>query len=175
MSKMPKSSGSSSVDGEIIPQEIKEIAEDIPEEVVDRIVEVTTTRIHQSEMWSGPLPPPDIFKQYPVEVQKAIVNQATAQMKHRHKIEATVVASNVRNSTKGMSFAFWLTIAMMAAGTGLVAMGHSTAGLVAIFGTGGFQGGNFLFQKWREMQRASKNAKQQNEDAIDSPAAKKDQ
>ena len=118
---------------------------------------VTTARVQRT--WSGPLPPPEIFKQYPKEVQRAIIQHADKQMKHRHKIENQVVASSLVSSAKGMNYAFWITLAMIGAGTFLVALGHSTAGLVAIFGTGGVQGGNYLLQKLREMHRAGDGAK----------------
>jgi len=121
--------------------------------------------------WSGPLPPPEIFNQYPKEVQEAIIAQADAQMKHRHKIESKVVASGVANSGRGMNYAFWLTLTMIGAGILLVGMGHSTAGLVAIFGTGSFQAGNYLLQKAKEMHRTGKRAKKLNKEHIEDEQA----
>lgn len=166
MSESSDNPQNDAIDGEVLAKKIQDVAKDVPPDEAKRIARVVTTYVRE-ESWEGPLPPPHIFKQYPKEVQKAIVGQASAQMKHRHKIESKVVASGVKASEKGMTLAFWITVAMIVAGTVLVALNHSTAGLVAIFGPSGFQGGNYLFQKWREIHRASQSAKKQNDRHMD--------
>ncbi len=50
--------------------------------------------IIKGTFFSEPLPPPDDFNKYPAEVQKAIVQDARAQMKHRHSVESKVVDSD---------------------------------------------------------------------------------
>lgn len=68
-----------------------------PESVKGEILDKLPKRergIIKGMIFSGPLPPPDEFNKYPPEVQKAIVNDARAQMKHRHKIENKVVDSD---------------------------------------------------------------------------------
>ena len=51
-------------------------------------------KIIEGVFFSGPLPPPDDFNKYPLVVQKAMVKDARAQMKHRHSIERRVVDSD---------------------------------------------------------------------------------
>lgn len=68
-----------------------------PESVKGEILDKLPKRergIIKGMIFSGPLPPPDKFNKYPPEVQKAIVNDARAQMKHRHKIENKVIDSD---------------------------------------------------------------------------------
>jgi hypothetical protein len=48
---------------------------------------------------------------------------------------------------------------MIIIGAILIALGQDIAGLVAIFGTGTFQAGNFFLQKWEEMRKISKKSK----------------
>lgn len=67
--------------------------ESIEGEILDKLPK-HERRIIKSMTFSGPLPPPDEFNKYPPEVQKAIVNDARTQMKHRHKIENKVVDSD---------------------------------------------------------------------------------
>lgn len=67
--------------------------ESIEGELLDKLPK-RERRIIKGMIFSGPLPPPDEFNKYPPEVQKAIVNDARAQMKHRHKIENKVVDSD---------------------------------------------------------------------------------
>jgi uncharacterized membrane protein len=147
------------LEGELVDKEIKDVAQGVPEETLKRIVHVTKSKVE----WSGPLPPPHIFKQYPVAVQKAMVAQANAQMKHRHKIENKVITSNIKNSGQGMKYAFIITAGLAVIGAFLVAIGKSTAGLIAIFGPSGFQGGNYLIQKWQEFRKVSTRSKEENE------------
>jgi|ADGO01.1.fsa_nt_gi hypothetical protein len=147
---------------ESLPDDLKKAAKDAPPEVLAAI-----QRISISQSWSGPLPPPGVFSKYPVAVQKAIVAQADAQMKHRHKIETKVIASNIENSRRGMGFAFWLTLAMFASGVFLLAIDKPVAGLVALFGPAAFHGINFFFQKWREMHEVGKNANDENDKQIE--------
>lgn len=162
MKESPKKLKAKALEGELLPEELKEVAKNVPPEVVKKIVRVTTTRI-KSE-WIGPLPPPGVFKQYSPEVRKAILQQANSQMKHRQKIENKVIASNIRNSSRGMHYAFVLTITLILVGALLVAIGKSTEGLIAIFGTSGFQGGNYLIQKWREIHKVGKDVNDESDE-----------
>jgi uncharacterized membrane protein len=146
---MAKKKTDSAIEGELLDKELKSLPP-----TVKKIMQMSI-----ESHWSGPLPPPEIFKKYPKEVQKAIVDQANAQSKHRQSIEKSVVASNIKNSSRGMTFAFWLTITMIIIGAILIALGQDIAGLVAIFGTGTFQAGNFFLQKWEEMRKISKKSK----------------
>lgn len=146
---MAKKKTSTAIEGEILNKEI----ESLPPKVKEIV------RMSIESHWSAPLPPPEIFKKYPKEVQNAIVEQAKAQSKHRQSIEKSVVASDIKNSSKGMIFAFWLTMVMIVAGTLLVFLGQDIAGLIAILGTGTLHVGNFFLQKREEMRQISKKSK----------------
>jgi uncharacterized membrane protein len=161
-SEQPPQPDTDPLEGEVIPKEVEEVAKDVPKKVVANIVRVTR-RIESETRWIGPLPPPEIFKQYPPDVRKAMVQQASAQMKHRQKIENKVIESNIKNSGRGMNYAFGLTITLIVVGAFLVAIGKSTEGLIAIFGTSGFQAGNYLLQKWREMHKVSSDVDKQSD------------
>ena len=70
-------------------------------------------KIIEGVFFSGPLPPPDDFNKYPLVVQKAIVKDARAQMKHRHSIESKVVDSDsfvVKVGSVGTVFMYLLCI-----------------------------------------------------------------
>lgn len=136
------------------------LAEGVPKEALEKVM-VTVSRL-----WSGPLPPPEVFRQYPPEVQKAIVAQANSQIKHRQSIENKVIDSNISNSKIGMKFAFAITVALIVTGTVLIIIGKSTAGLVAIFGPTAFHGGNYLIQKWQEWRKIGTDVAQENNKAV---------
>lgn len=141
-----------------------EIIDKIPEELRKKLDPELLAAISISvrESWSAPYPPPKIFKQYPPDVRKAIIRQSDSQLKHRQQIEKKVITSNIANSGRGMTYAFWLTMGLMTSGVILLLAGVSTAGLVALFGGSGFQVVNFLFKKWQEHSEISKNAGEEN-------------
>lgn len=76
--------------------EISEIIEnsDIQEDDKERIIEII-----QQEVFKGPIPHPDILRQYE-DIQSGfaseIVNMAVKEQTHRHEIEKTIVQSEVQ-------------------------------------------------------------------------------
>lgn len=76
--------------------EISEIIEnsDIQEDDKERIIEII-----QQEVFKGPIPHPDILRQYE-DIQSGfaseIVNMAVKEQAHRHEIEKTIVQSEVQ-------------------------------------------------------------------------------
>lgn len=142
---------------ESLPEEIRKEAKKLSPDVLAAL----TISIRQS--WSGPLPPPEVFKKYPAAVQKAIVAQADAQLKHRQQLEKKVVSSNINAGRTGMRYAFWITVILIGTGAFLIASDHSVAGLVAILTPTAFVGSNFIIQKWREIRKIGKDSSNDND------------
>lgn len=64
-----------------IPPEILEAAKSGDLEVVTRLIRI----VHA---WQAPLPPPEIFREYPDAVQNVITDNWVGESKHRRKIES---------------------------------------------------------------------------------------
>lgn len=95
------------------------------------------TLTERSEFYSGRLPPPDFMKQFEeIEPGSAnrIIQLAENQQSHRHSLEQTAVDSNVRNEGRGQIFAFILSMVTILGGIGLIAIGKSIEGLIALIG-----------------------------------------
>lgn len=142
-----------------LPDELKDL-DGVPPEVVARMM------VSIKRSWSGPYPPPDILKQYPKEIQKAIIAQANSQSKHRQSLEKQVVASNIKNSSTGMSYGFWITVLLIGAGVFLISHGKSAEGLLTILAPSAFHGGNFIVQKWREWREVATQAAEENDKSV---------
>jgi len=86
---------------------------------------------HQSSSFSGPLPPPEMLKEYN-EVLPGMANRILAmaenQSVHRLEIEKKGVANEITLSQRGQWCAFAFAILALISGTVLVAMGHAAAG-----------------------------------------------
>ena len=83
--------------------------------------------------FSGPLPPPDILKQYDLIVPGAanrIIVMAEEQGKHRQDIEKVVIASDSRNSTMGIVAGFVVSLLLIGASVFLIIIGKSAEGTV---------------------------------------------
>ena len=97
--------------------------------------QVVTRTVSQS--YSGPVPPPNILKEYDLVVPGAaarILAQAEAQTQHRIKLEDRVTNSDIRKSYWGLGIGAVVSLVPVVGGCILVALGHDTAG-AAIAGT----------------------------------------
>lgn len=75
------------------------------------------------QSFQGPLPHPDILKQYNEcypQAAKIIIDKFSEQVDHRIDIEKTVIKSNTRNSTLGVVFGFILGLVGILSGTYLI-------------------------------------------------------
>lgn len=87
--------------------------------------------------FSGPLPPPEILKEYQKILPGAadrIITMAERQMAHRHTLERSVTQSDIWKSYLGMMAAFLIAMSGIGAGSFLVYWGHDWAG-VGFFST----------------------------------------
>ena len=97
--------------------------------------QVVTRTVSQS--YSGPVPPPNILREYDQIVPGAaarILAQAEAQTQHRIKLEDNVTTSDIRRSYWGLGIGAVVSLVPILGGCGLVALGHDAAG-AAIAGT----------------------------------------
>ena len=67
----------------------------------------------QHEEFSGPIPPPSLFRQYDQIVPGAaerLLQMAEKQSAHRIELEHSVVASDIRKSERGQRFGFCIAL-----------------------------------------------------------------
>lgn len=89
------------------------------------------TRV-QGVSFQGPLPPPEILRQYGEVVPNGaerIMSMAERNQEHRHGLEKEVITKGVRNESRGQWLGFILFILLIAAGTYLLATGKRIEGL----------------------------------------------
>ncbi|TXT25737.1 MAG: hypothetical protein FD138_2918 [Planctomycetota bacterium] len=99
--------------------------------------------------YSGPIPPPDLLKQYD-EISPGtalrIIAMSEKQSEHRMSLEKKVVESGITRSTAGLVCGFLIACVFAGAGVWVASMGHpaagatiataSVVGLVGVFVTG---------------------------------------
>lgn len=103
-------------------------------------------RIQRTELYAGPLPPPDTlakFEQILPGAADRILKQAEAQTQHRIEIEKKVIDSDIRKSFLGLIFGFIIGLGGIGGGIYLATFGFDVFGpllsggslisLVAIF------------------------------------------
>ncbi len=107
--------------------------------------------------FQGPLPHPQILKQYDQVypgAAKIIFTLVSAQSKHRQELEKKVIASDIQHERLGMYFAFIITVTMIIGGIILIMLGKSVptgiTGFFVIFLPAIFQGYNFYQKKQDE-------------------------
>lgn len=94
----------------------------------------------RSELFAGPIPPPDVLKAYGEvvpEAPKIIIDMAVAEQQHRHKNEDDVIKYSARDSKAGIITAFTLSMTTIVLGFIAIILGHAVGGTVfASFGVG---------------------------------------
>lgn len=91
----------------------------------------------QSEEFSGPLPRPDILKQYSdvfPDCPRRIVEMAEKQANHRRELEKKALFSGANRELFGQVSALIITLAAIASGTYLTTQGRSVEGVAEILG-----------------------------------------
>ena len=109
--------------------------------------------VRHSETFEGPLPHPNHLAQYESVLPGTadrIIQMAEEQSSHRQFIEKKVIDSNIKNERLGMLLGTGLTVLVTIVGAILVFSGKSVAGWIALFGPGGFQVANYIWQKNKE-------------------------
>jgi uncharacterized membrane protein len=92
-------------------------------------------QMHESFSFSGPLPPPNLLKQYNEVVPNGaerLMKMAETQQAHRQELEKTVVHGNVEAESRGQWMGLFISIAVIAAGTYLAAIGRQVTGGILV-------------------------------------------
>jgi len=77
--------------------------------------------------YSGPLPKPEHFERYEQTLPGAadrILQMAEAQSKHRQSLESLIVNSDIKNSHRGQTLGFILSVTGLGCATYLIATGQ---------------------------------------------------
>ncbi|MGB1287072.1 MAG: DUF2335 domain-containing protein [Aggregatilineales bacterium] len=115
----------------IIPENVEEVLENLPEESRNEIISLIETRM-SFEKYSGPIPHPTIMGHYehiaPGSANR-ILTMSEKQMEHRQEIEKLVVRAGIRREFMGMVLGFILSIAVMIGGFGALFLGFSAVGV----------------------------------------------
>lgn len=95
----------------------------------------TIARIEASSVsFSGPLPPPDMLQRYNEIIPNGadrVMTMAENQSKHRERIEAAVIESNVKSQARGTTYGFIMGMTGLLGGMFLIYSGHGTTGITA--------------------------------------------
>src|SRR3989344_3906565 len=89
--------------------------------------------VHQSQSFSGPLPPPEALARYEQVVRGAaerIIAMAEKQAMHRQDLEAKVIRSDISNSRLGLWFGLTIGVVGIVSGTFLAYNGHAVVGTI---------------------------------------------
>lgn len=111
--------------------------------------------MHQMEMYSGPIPHPDILRKYDDVVPGAadrIINLVEREASHRHECDNLRIKTERRDSLLGIIFAAFLCIVSIVAGVLIALKVSGTAGTVV----GGFLGASGLASVFGAMIRTTR-------------------
>lgn len=107
----------------------------------------------RGEMFSGPLPPPEMFEKYErvlPGLADRITKMAESQSEHRQKLETSVINFDKIKSLLGLVFAFLIVICAIVAGTFLIFKGKPWGGsVIALFPLSTIVGMFIYQQYWR--------------------------
>jgi uncharacterized membrane protein len=116
----------------IIPEEVEELLEGLPE-AQQKAVKAVLVGVSYQRHWQGPLPPPDILKQYndafPNGAERIFL-EAQKQTDHRISLEKTVIPEEQKQSSRGQKFGLIICLSFLAACFTLVVLGHEVSGTI---------------------------------------------
>lgn len=94
--------------------------------------------VHQSQSFSGPLPPPEVLQKFNDVVPGAaerIVRMAEEQATHRKELERKVIESDIERSKWGQILGFAIAIVGLAVSGFVAVYGNAIAGGIIGIGT----------------------------------------
>lgn len=116
----------------VIPEEVEELLEGLPE-AQQKAVKAVLVGVSYQRMWQGPLPPPEILKEYndafPNGAERIFL-EAQKQTNHRLELEKTVIPEEQRQSGRGQMFGFIIALAFLIASFILILKGHGIYGTI---------------------------------------------
>lgn len=128
--KVPEQLSKNKQDESLSVEETVEIIDKLP----PRDKEMVTSKI-VAEMYSGPIPHPDLFAKYEETLPGSadrILGMAEKQAKHRQELEKAVVFSGVRDSRRGQYFAFIIGVIGIVGGFILILFNKNAFGIATI-------------------------------------------
>lgn len=121
--------------------------------------------------FQGPLPPPEMLERYNQIVPNGadrIVALAESQLRHRQRLESTVVDGNVTSQKRGQLFAFILGLVAIIGGIVLIGLDKNTQGLAAIITAFVALAGVFVYGRW-EQERERERKRREAREAAENP------
>ena len=121
-----------------------------PEIVQTKTLPDKTHNIVQTSIYSGPIPPPELFAGYEKALPglaDRVMMMSESQSAHRIKIENTVVKTDSLRATLGLIFAFLIVVIGMFLGAYLVYEDKPISGFVAMIAPLSLIVGAFIVQK----------------------------
>lgn len=115
----------------LIPEELKPLLEAFPEREQKQFEALLALSIKRS--WKGPIPPPNILKEYNDAVPNGaerILSMAEKQSEHRMEIEKTVINRELNQSGSGQNYALFIVVLVLVASCILIYLNHDVAGSV---------------------------------------------
>jgi uncharacterized membrane protein len=91
--------------------------------------------LQRLEQYSGPIPPPELLRQYDQIIDNGaerIFSAFELQTRHRQSLERTVVDGNEERAKRGQWMGFTLAIVVLGLGTSMVFSGHDAAGATIV-------------------------------------------
>jgi len=111
---------------ELLPDEIREILDNIPDEDTKRKLELIVCK---KSFFAGPLPPPEYLKGYNEILKNGaerIMSMAEKQSAHRIRIEGFTIQEQLKQSGRGQIFGFILAIVLIGSAIFLALRGYET-------------------------------------------------
>jgi uncharacterized membrane protein len=116
----------------VIPEEVEDLLKDLPEPQ-QKAVRAVLLGISYQRIWKGPLPPPDVLKEYNeafANGAERIFIEAQKQTDHRMSLESHVIPEELRQSERGQHYGLAIALSFLAASVLLVMTGHDVSGTI---------------------------------------------
>lgn len=129
--------------------------EELPPQIKRRLL-----AIQRASHFEGPLPPPELLKQYNEVIPKCaetIIEQFVAQGNHRRELEKMVIGGDVKRSNWGLVAGFTLGLVGLLGSFYVISIGYSLEGLATFLTALGVLVGSFIFvTRKRDKERKEK-------------------
>jgi uncharacterized membrane protein len=106
--------------------------------------------VQVASSFSGPIPPPNVLKQYDEVVPGAadrILRMAEQQSAHRQRLEEQAIANMDRNARWGMAFGFIVILSCIAVAAYCIYKGENLTGFAMVIGSIAGLSGTYIYGK----------------------------